>query len=118
MLEEDRTYSQWREHGLLFPTTKGTPISARNLVRRFKKILEVNELPNIRFHDLRHSCATLLISLGVHPRVIMEILRHTQISTTMNLYGHAIPETSRAAVDQLGELVMPETLEIKRKVRK
>lgn len=117
MLEEDRTYSKWVERGLLFPTTKGTAISARNLVRRFKQILSANELPNIRFHDLRHSCATLLISLGVHPRVIMEILRHTQISTTMNLYGHAIPETSRNAVDQLGDLVMPEILELKRKER-
>jgi hypothetical protein len=54
---------------------------------------------------------------GVHPRIIMEILRHTQISTTMNLYGHAIPEVNRQAVNGLGELVQPATLELPQKVR-
>lgn len=112
MLEQDRLYSRWQEKGLLFPTFKGTPISARNLFRDYKKILKANDLPDIRFHDLRHSCASLLISLNVHPRVVMEILRHTQISTTMNLYGHVIPGVNRDAVDQLGELVMPERLEM------
>ncbi len=112
MLDEERTYSKWREHGLLFPSTVGTPISARNLVRHFKKMLERAGLPDIRFHDLRHSCATLLIAQGVHPRVVMEILRHTQISTTMNIYRHAIPEVNREAANALGELIKPQTLEL------
>jgi len=112
MLEEERTYSKWQEKGLLFPSTLGTPISARNLVRHFKSVLKANDLPSIRFHDLRHSCATLLISLGVHPRIVMEMLRHSQISTTMNIYAHVIPEVNRDAVNQLGALVMPETLTI------
>lgn len=112
LLAEERKYSKWREHGVLFPTTLGTVIGERYISNHFKKILEKNELPNIRFHDLRHSCATLLISLGVHPRIVMEILRHSQISTTMNIYGHAIPEVNRDAMNQLGALVMPEVLEI------
>jgi integrase len=112
MLEEERLYDKWREHGLLFPSEVGTPISSRNVVRHFKQVLGANDLPNVRFHDLRHSCATLLISLSVHPRIVMEILRHTQISTTMNIYGHAIPEVSRDAVNALGNLVMPERLEL------
>ena len=115
MLEDERKYSKWKEKGLLFPSTVGTPIGARNLVRHFKKVLSDNALPSIRFHDLRHSCATLLISLGTHPRVVMETLRHTQISTTMNIYAHVIPEVNRDAVNQLGALVMPETLEMPRK---
>lgn len=115
MLADERTYNKWKEHGLLFPTSLGTPIGGRNLSRHYKTVLKNNELPNIRFHDLRHSCATLLISLGVHPRIVMETLRHSQISTTMNIYGHVIPEVNRDAMNQLGALIMPETLEIPRK---
>jgi integrase len=113
ILAQERTYARWQDHGLLFPTSKGTPISARNLVRRFKTILETHELPDIRFHDLRHTTATLLITLGVHPRVVMEILRHTQIATTMNLYAHALPDINRTAVNALGELMMPERVEMR-----
>jgi integrase len=118
MLDQERTYKGWKENGLLFPSSVGTPIGDRNLIRHYKAMLERGTLPNIRFHDLRHSCATLLITLGVHPRIIMEILRHTQISTTMNLYGHAIPEVNRQAVNGLGELLQPATLELPQKVRK
>ncbi|HEY3232240.1 MAG TPA: site-specific integrase [Roseiflexaceae bacterium] len=117
MLDEERTYDKWREQGLLFPSTKGTPISNRNLIRRFKAMLQRAELPDIRFHDLRHSCASLLIALGLHPRVVMETLRHTQISTTMNVYGHAIPEINRDAVNALADLVKPEVLELSSNVK-
>jgi integrase len=113
LLAQERTYARWQDHGLLFPTSKGTPISARNLVRRFKTILQTHGLPDIRFHDLRHTTATLLITLGVHPRVVMEILRHTQIATTMNLYAHALPDINRTAVNALGELMMPEGVEMR-----
>lgn len=115
MLEEERTFSKWKERGVLFPTTLGTTIGERYLSSHFKKVLKSNDLPNIRFHDLRHSCATLLISLGVHPRIVMETLRHSQISTTMNIYGHVIPQVNRDAMNQLGALVMPEMLELPRK---
>jgi integrase len=96
MLEQERKQRKWNGEAysntpLLFPSSVGTGIGDRNLIRHYKLMLERGGLPNIRFHDLRHSCATLLITLGVHPRIIMEILRHAQISTTMNLYGHAIP---------------------------
>jgi integrase len=112
MLEEERTYRKWKEHGLLFPSKVGTPISSRNLVRHFKAMLERADLPGIRFHDLWHSCATLLIALKVHPRVVMEIMQHSQISTTMNIYGHAIPEVSREATNALGELIQPQELKV------
>lgn len=115
MLDEERTFSKWKERGYLFPTTLGTPIGERYLSNHYKKILRQNDLPDIRFHDLRHSCATLLISLGVHPRIVMETLRHSQISTTMNIYGHVMPQVNRDALNQLGALVMPETLEIPRR---
>lgn len=92
----------WRDHGLVFPSEVGTPISGRNLLRHFKSVLKRAGLPQtIRFHDLRHSCATFLIAQGVHPRVVMEILGHSQISVTMNTYGHVLPETQQDAVQKL-----------------
>lgn len=106
-LDEERTYSKWKEGGLLFPSTRGTPISNRNLIRHFKAMLKRADLPDIRFHDLRHSCATLLIALGVHPRVVMEILRHSNINTTMNIYGHVLPQINRDAVNSLADLLFP-----------
>jgi integrase len=98
--------ADWEEHGLVFPSTRGTPLEPRNLIRHFKAVLERVGLPShIRFHDLRHSCATLLIAQGVHPRVVMEMLGHSQISVTMNTYGHVLPETQRQAARQLDELL-------------
>jgi integrase len=95
----------WQEHNLVFTTVIGTPIEPRNLLRHFKSILRRAGLPlETRFHDLRHSCATLLIAQGVHPRVVMEILGHSHISVTMNTYAHVLPETNRQAADQLDAL--------------
>ena len=56
------------------------------------------KLPKIRFHDLRHSCATMLLAQGIPQRTLMEILGHSQISLTMNTYSHVLPEMTRAAV--------------------
>lgn len=117
-LDEERTYSKWKENDLLFPTVVGTAMSGRNLVRHFKAMLKRADLPEIRFHDLRHSCASLLIALGVHPRVVMEILRHSQISTTMNIYAHTLPQVNRDAVNSLADLLLPPTMEMPKKVKK
>src|SRR5579863_2185430 len=66
-----------------------------------KKVLRQAELPDIRFHDLRHSAATLLLSLGVHPKVVQELLGHTQISMTMDIYSHVLPGMQEDAVNRL-----------------
>jgi integrase len=99
----------WKDHGLVFPTGVGTPVEPRNLVRHFKQALKKAELPDVRFHDLRHSCATMLIAQGVHPRTVMEILGHSQISVTMNTYGHVLPDTQRAAADAMDRLFQQRT---------
>jgi integrase len=62
-------------------------------------------LPDMRFHDLRHTCATFLIAEGIHPRVVMEILGHANIVTTMNIYGHVLPEIQREAAQRLENLL-------------
>jgi integrase len=89
---------------LVFPSEAGTPTEPRNLVRHFKTLLQRAGLPNIRFHDLRHGCARVLISQGVHPRIVMEIMGHSQISVTMNTYGHVLPETQREAARLLDQV--------------
>jgi integrase len=59
----------------------------------------------MRFHDLRHSAATLLIAQGVHPRTVMGILGHSQIATTMNTYGHVLPETMSDAASRMDAML-------------
>jgi len=105
---------RWTETGLVFTTSVGTPIEPSDLSRHFKQVLKDAGLPpSTRFHDLRHSCATLLIVMGAHPRVVMEILGHSQISTTMNIYAHVLPRVQREAITGLDamftELKLAET---------
>ncbi len=74
-------------------------------MEHFKASLEQTGLPKtVRFHDLRHTCATLMIKQSIHPRVVMEILGHSQIATTMNTYAHVLPDVQRAAVVALEAL--------------
>jgi integrase len=93
------------ESGLVFTTVEGKPLDARNVFRGFQRLLTRAELPHLRLHDLRHGCATLPIAQGVHPRVVMEILGHSQISLTMNTYGHFSPALQREAADSLDALL-------------
>jgi integrase len=70
----------------------GAPLDRRNVVRRFKRTLIGAGLPDQRFYDLRHTCASLLLVQGVHPLVVLEILGHSQISLTMNTYSQVAPQ--------------------------
>jgi integrase len=97
--------SSWQEHGLVFATTVGSPIHPRNLVRHFHRTLEKAGLPKKRFHDLRHTCASLLLAQGVQPRVVMEILGHSQISLTMDTYSHVIPALTREAANHMDAIL-------------
>jgi integrase len=92
------------EWGLVFCTHQGRPLNNRHLVTYFKAILRRADLPNLRFHDLRHSCASLLVAHGLHPRVIMEQLGHSTITLTMNTYAHVIPDLQRQAANMMDEM--------------
>lgn len=85
----------------IFPSEVGTPLEARNLVTRYKALLKKAGLPDIRFHDLRHSCATLLLVQGIPARVVMEWLGHSQISMTLNTYSHVLPEVREQAASAM-----------------
>ena len=83
----------WQENGLVFPSQVGTPLGERNLSRSFKRHLERAGLPRIfRFHDLRHTCATLLAKQGVNPKFVQELLGHRDVSLTLNVYSHVLPD--------------------------
>lgn len=120
-LAEERTYNKWQEQGLLFPNETGGPYHASYVYKQFKAALRRAEIDptGIRVHDLRHTCASLLISQGVHLSVVKERLRHSQISVTADTYGHVFEETQRAAAEKLGDLFTspePATLEIPRRL--
>jgi integrase len=86
----------------------GGPTDYTNLMpRHFNPLLRQAGLPNIRFHDLRHTCATLLLTKGVHPKIVSEILGHSSVSITLDTYSHVIPglgdAAARAMEDALGD---------------
>lgn len=94
---------QWEDHDLVFCTALGTPMNPSKLLERFNKLLEKAELPHIRFHDLRHSAATILLSMGTHPKVVQELLGHNQISMTMDIYSHVLPTMQKDAMSKLND---------------
>ena len=90
----------------VFTSPEGAWVRANNLRRReFKRVLERAGLPRIRFHDLRHTAATLMLSEGVHPKVVQEALGHSQISITLDTYSHVLPTMQREAADRLDALL-------------
>jgi integrase len=93
--------ASWREQDFVFTTPVGTPCDQWNLHKRFKALLAGADLPPLRIHDLRHSCATLLLAQGVNPRVVMETLGHSQISLTLNTYSHVLPALQREAAAKM-----------------
>ncbi|MDX5893063.1 tyrosine-type recombinase/integrase [Rubrobacter radiotolerans] len=79
--EHMRFFSLWRDHGLVFPSTVGTPLNHRNLARAFKDLIKRVGLPeSTRLYDLRHTCATLLLARDVHHKYVQELLGHASIT--------------------------------------
>jgi integrase len=96
----------YQDQGLIFTTDTGAPINPSNLRQRsFTPLLKRAGLPHMRFHDLRHTCATLLLSRGVHPKFVQELLGHATIAITLDTYSHVMPSmgdaTAKAMEDAL-----------------
>jgi integrase len=97
---------RYQDQGLVFTTDTGAPINPSNLRQRgFAPLLKRAGLPHMRFHDLRHTCATLLLSRGVHPKFVQELLGHATIAITLATYSHVMPSmgdaTAKAMADAL-----------------
>jgi integrase len=92
----------WPATDLVFTSTVGTPLNRHNVFRRsFKPLLRQANLPDIPFHGLRHSFATLMLSGREHPKVVQEMLGHSRINTTLDFYSHVLPDMQKEAVDRL-----------------
>jgi integrase len=105
----ERNKSRWQENGLVFTTRHGTPIEPRNFNRSFDNRIAKAAVRRIKLHGTRKTCGTLLAALDVHPRVAMQILRHSQISVTMEIYTEATTQATRDALKRLGDELSPPT---------
>ena len=107
----ERTFAGegWREHGLVFMSIAGTPIEPRNLGRHFHATLKTLGIERRRFHDLRHTSASLLIGHGATLHEVKEILGHSQIALTANLYGHAYLAAKREVVARVDAMLNPDS---------
>lgn len=93
----------YKDHGLVISTSVGTPLSPRNLLRSFDSIIKKGNLKKIRFHDLRHTHASLLLKQGVNPKIVSERLGHANIRITLDKYSHLLPNLQKETVDLFGE---------------
>ncbi len=101
--------SAWRGNcwDLVFTTRIGTPLDERSVLRQFQKILAVAGLPKMRLHDLRHSAVAILIAQGVHIKAISELLGHSSVAFTLQVYGHLLEETKRETALKMDEALSP-----------
>jgi integrase len=93
----------WDEHGLVFPSSVGTPMEPDNLRRSWGRIRDKAGLDAVRLHDTRHTCVSLLLDLGVPPHVVRDIVGHSDIEVTMTIYAHASLDEKRKALRKLGD---------------
>lgn len=101
--ERADAWPEWDEHGLVFPSRRGTPLEPDNLRRSWGRIRAAAGLEDVRFHDMRHTCVSLLLALGVPPHVVREIVGHSDIEVTMTIYAHTALDEKRAALRKLGD---------------
>lgn len=109
-MEKESNKDFYNDHGLVIQTHIGTPLSPRNLSRSYYKILDkidedesIQNFPRIRFHDLRHTHATLLLKRGIHAKIVQERLGHSSITITLDTYSHVLPGLQEAALKGLGK---------------
>ncbi|HEX9037463.1 MAG TPA: tyrosine-type recombinase/integrase, partial [Ktedonobacterales bacterium] len=96
----------WRDLDLVFSNLEGGEMVKSNLLfSSFKPLLKRAGLPNIRFHDLRHTAATLMLWQGIHPKVVSEMLGHASVAITLDLYSHVLPNMQREAVERMNTLL-------------
>jgi integrase len=96
----------WQDHDYVFCSSVGEHIHpGHNILEEFKKLLKKAGLPDIRFHDLRHSAATMLLGMGIHPKIVQERLGHHDIGTTMNIYSHVLPNMQEDAMRRLNDII-------------
>ena len=115
-LHSDRLVAgdKWNENGLIFPSSIGTPTQPDKIIKRFKRLAKLAGLPEIRFHDLRHTAASLMLNSGIPVIVVSRRLGHSQPSITLNVYGHLIPTMQEQVAEIMDRVTAPISVEIPR----
>lgn len=93
--------SEWRDRGLVFCTEFGEFLPTNTMVLLLHRTLARAGLPRIRFHDLRHTAATLMLTKGVHPKIVSEMLGHSTTAITLDLYSHVTPHMQQSAAETI-----------------
>ena len=97
----------WEDYDLVLTNDLGEPLAPRSVTRRLHADLEFAGLPRVRFHDLRHTAATLLLADGTHPKIVQELMGHATIAVTMDTYSHVLPHMQREAAGTFDRLLRP-----------
>jgi integrase len=95
----------WKEQNLVFTNTVGGFMHPSHLYENFQVILQQAGLPHMRFHDLRHSAATILLTMGIHPKIVQELLGHSNISITLGTYSHVLPSMQKDAMEDMDDFL-------------
>jgi len=111
-LERAFAGDRWNDLDLIFSTTIGTIQSPSELLKKLKRLMQRANIDLVRFHDLRHTAASLMLNNGVPALVTSKILGHTKPSTTLDIYGHLIPVMQEEAARIMDELVTPIPVEM------
>ncbi len=109
--EITRVGKKWKDHDLVFPSTIGTPFNPCNLSRQYKSLLKEAGLPSIRFHDLRHTAASLMLNHGIPVLIVSKRLGHAKPSITLEIYSHLIPSMQEQVAQLMDDVVTPIELE-------
>jgi integrase len=110
--------SKWRETGMVFTTHIGTLLDPRNMLREYYRLRKQAQLPKIRFHDLRHSAATILKMAGIPDQAIQKLLGHASVRTTQEIYMHLTPGGEKRAADKMDEIFGPVAVNVAVKTAK
>lgn len=101
--EKQAMGNKWKNRNLVFCGKYGDFLIADTLRRNLNKVLQDAGLPHIRFHDLRHSAATVMLTMGVHPKIVQEMLGHSTIAMTIDTYSHLVPSMQQEAINKINK---------------
>jgi len=116
MIMHQTAGESWQDFDIIFVTKNGTPIMQRNLQREFKKLLSLSGLPDVHFHSLRHSCASMLLHNGIPIHSVSKMLGHSSPSITLNVYSHILPSMESEASKLIDELIMPIQVQLNKSI--
>ena len=98
---------RWKENDLIFPSTLGTPLDSFRVSHQFKKLLKKNGLPDIRFHDLRHTSISFLLDMGIPVNTVQQRSGHSKASVTTDTYGHSMSHSQDEAAQRIDAMLLP-----------